>query len=182
MAMAELIDILQGLFQGFGYLLVAGLCLVGLFLSCLSISGTWLVVLGTVLATFVSGAEFPGFGTVLLFVYLAVLVEVAENVSGFWGVKKRGGSGWAGLAALVGGLAGAFLGSLIPVPLVGTLLGMLAGSFGLVYLVELRRLRSHDPAMHIAVGAVLARMFVVLLKVIMTLAMSIWLFVGVAVR
>lgn len=180
--MSELIAILHGLLEGMGYLLAAAMCLVGLFLSCLSLSGTWLVVGATVLAAFVSGAGFPGFGTVLFFIYLAVLVEVAENVAGFWGVKRRGGSGWAGLAALGGGLIGALVGSLVPVPVVGTLLGMLAGSFGLVYLVELRRLRAHDAAAYIAFGAVLARMFVVLLKVLMTLAMSIWLFVGIAVR
>jgi len=180
--MAEVLEFLRGLFQGFGYLVAAALCLVGLFLSCLSISGTWLVVGATIIASFVSGAEFPGLGTVLLFIYFAVLVEVAENVAGYWGVRKRGGSGLAGLAALAGGLLGALVGSVIPIPLVGTLLGMLAGSFGAVYAVERHRLSAHDSAAHIAWGAVLSRMLIVLLKVVVTLGLSIWLFIGIAVK
>ena len=97
-------------------------------------------------------------------------------------MRKRGGSGLAGLAALAGGLLGALVGSVIPIPLVGTLLGMLAGSFGAVYAVERRRLSAHDPAAHIAWGAVLSRMLIVLLKVVVTLGLSIWLFIGIAVK
>jgi uncharacterized protein YqgC (DUF456 family) len=159
--------------------LVWGLCLGGLAVSCLGLSGTWLVVGAAVAAAFLSGAAFPGLWTVLAFVVLSAAVEMAEAASATWGVKKRGGSWLAGLAAAAGGLGGLLLGSLIPLPVFGSLLGMLAGGFGLAYLVEYRRLRSADRAAHIARGAVVAHVLILLLKVAATLGMSATLLLGV---
>lgn len=180
--MSGLLTFLYAVLSGLVYVFVGLMCLVGIFLSAISLSGTWLVVLGAVLAAAVSGSEFPGLGTILLFVYVAVLVEVAEYVAGVWGVQKRGGSGWAGLAALGGGMLGLFLGSAVPVPVFGSLLGMMIGSFALVYAVERNRLKQHAPALHIAFGTVLARVAVVLMKVMATLGMTAWLFIGIAAR
>jgi uncharacterized protein len=165
-----------------GFLWVWLICAVGVCLSCLSISGTWLVVIATIIAAMLSGAGFPGVGTILFFIYIAVMVEVGEVVAGAWGVKKRGGSGWAGFMAVVGGLLGLFLGSFIPMPGLGSLLGMMAGSFVFVYLVEVRRLKKAGAAVHIATGAVIARVLVVLMKVVATLGMTAWLAIGLAVK
>ncbi len=180
--MSAFFEFLRELAVQFGFLWVWLLCAVGVVLSCLSISGTWLVVVAAVIAAVLSGAGFPGLGTILLFVYAAVLVEVGEVVAGAWGVKKRGGSGRAGFMAVVGGLVGLFLGSVIPVPVVGSLLGMMAGSFALVYAVEVRRLKQSGAAAHIAMGAVIARVFVVLMKVLVTLGMTAWLAIGLIVK
>ena len=163
-------------------MLVWVMCLVGLLLSCLSISGTWLVVGATLLAMVLGGAGFPGFGSLLGMIWIAICVEVVEYVAGVWGVKKRGGSNWAGLAALIGGMVGLVLGMAIPVPVLGGLLGMTAGSFGLVYGVERYRLKQTGPAVHIALGAVVARFFVVLIKVGATLGMMAWLAIGLATK
>jgi len=176
--MAALIDIVQSVAAGLGIVVVGVLCLAGLALSCLSISGTWLVVAGSVLAAVVRWGRFPGFGTVLLFVAVAGVVEGIEAVSGTWGVVKRGGSVAAGFAAMVGGLIGLLVGGLIPVPIVGNILGMLAFSFGLVFLVERHRLKQSGQAANIAWGTVIGRLAMVLLKVTATLAMTAWLFVG----
>ncbi|MFH0953831.1 MAG: DUF456 family protein [Verrucomicrobiota bacterium] len=180
--MSGLITFLQGIVSGVGYVAVAMMCLVALLLSCLSISGTWLVLAAALLAAIVGGAGFPGLGTILLFIYIAVFVEVAEYVASVWGVRKRGGSGWAGVAALAGGVLGLYLGSVIPVPVFGNLLGMMLGSFGLVYAVERMRLKKSEPAVHIAWGAVMARVAVALIKVAATLGMIAWLWIGIAAR
>lgn len=158
--------------------IVAVLCLVGVLLSCLSISGTWFVVGGALLAAVVRWGEFPGFWTVLGFVVVSVLVEVAEAFAGTWGVARRGGSALAGVAALVGGIVGLILGAMLPLPVLGPLLGMTAGSFGLVFVVERQRLKHSGQAANIAWGTVLARMLVLMLKVIVTLGMIAYLFVG----
>jgi uncharacterized protein len=163
---------------GLGFVFVCLLCVAGILLSCLSISGTWVVAGATILAAVLSGPEFPGWGLVVLFLLLSAGVEVLESVAGVWGVKKRGGSNWAGFAALVGGLLGLFLGAAIPIPIVGSLLGMMAGSFGLVFLVERQRLKKDSHAAHIAFGAVMARVLVVLVKVGVTLGMIAWLIIG----
>ena len=176
--MSTLIEFLRQFLVHAGFLWVWLMCAVGIAISCLGISGTWLVVGATVIAAMLSGTGFPGLGTILFFVYLAVLVEVGEVVAGAWGVKKRGGSGWAGFMAVVGGLLGLFIGSVILPPVIGSLLGMLAGSFALVYLVEVRRLRQSGAAAHIALGAVLARMLVILVKVLASLGMTAWLAFG----
>lgn len=169
--MEQLLDFL-------GYALVALLCLAGALLSCLSLSGTWLVVLATILASFLSGATFPGFWTPVIMAGIAALVEILEFMAASWGIQQRGGSGLAGLAALGGGLAGLFLGTFIPIPLLGNLIGMLAGSFACAYAVERHRLQSHDRASHIAFGAVLARLLILMLKVAVTLALIAWLVAG----
>jgi uncharacterized protein YqgC (DUF456 family) len=179
---SSLLSFLDQVFTNLGFVLVWVMCLVGLLLSCLSISGTWLVVGATLLAMLLKGSGFPGFGSVLLMVYISICIEVVEYVAGVWGVKKRGGSNWSGLAALVGGLVGLVLGTAIPIPVLGSLLGMTAGSFGLVYGVERYRLKQAGLAAHIALGTVMARFFVVLLKVVATLGMIAWLAFGLAIR
>jgi len=75
-------------------------------------------------------------------------------------------------------LGGMVLGTFIPPPLLGSLLGMLAGSFLLAYLVERRRLEKGDAA-HIALGAVVSRILILLLKVVTTLVMVVFLLAAV---
>ena len=154
------------------------LCLAGLALSCVSLFGTWCVVAATAIALPLTPGTFPGVVTLILFSLLSGLIELAEWAAGMWGVQRRGGSGWAGWAALAGGIAGLFLGTAIPVPVIGSLLGMLIGSFACAFGVERYRLKHSGQAAHIAWGAVLARLLVVLLKVAATLGMTVVLVVG----
>ena len=157
---------------------VVALCAGGLLLSCLSFSGTWLVVAAAALAAALRAHPFPGWWTVAVFALLAAAVEGLEMAAGAWGVRRRGGSPLAGFMALVGGLAGLMVGGLIPVPVVGPLIGMMAGSFWLVYLVERRRLQHAERAAAIAWGAVAARALTILVKVTVTLGMAGYLLIG----
>lgn len=157
-------------------LLLAGLfCLIGLLLSSLAFSGTWLVLTAALLTRFT--AEFPGTGTLVVFALLCFAVEVFEFLAGFFGVQQRGGSRLAGLAALIGGLAGAVSGTAV-FPILGTLAGMLLGSFAAAFLVEWLRLRHKGQAAHIAWGTVWARLTVLFMKIVLTLGMSLWLLFG----
>ncbi len=164
------------------YFLVGILCLVGFILSCLSLSGTWLVLAATGLAAWFNRPEFPGVGTLVVFLVLCIGVEVLEALAGAWGVQKRGGSKAAGWAALGGGFLGMLLGSFIPVPILGNLIGMVAGSFGGAFLVEHAKMKKADHAAHVAFGAVLARLGVIFLKTGVTLAMVITLAIGLAIK
>ncbi len=158
--------------------LAAGLlCLAGLTLSGLSISGTWLVTAAAALLAWGNGSGFPGWGTPIVFAVIAALVEGIEAAAGWFGVTNRGGSRRAGVAAMVGGLLGAIAGTAI-VPMVGSLFGMLAGGFLLAYFVEKRRLGHSEAALHIAKGALAARLVVLLIKVTVTLGMIVFLAVG----
>ena len=155
-------------------ILTALLCLIGLLLSMLTFSGTWLVLLAALITKFSIG--FPNLGTLIVFAGLCLATEGVEALAGFFGVQKRGGSKLAGLAALIGGLVGAGIGTGI-FPILGTFSGMLLGSFGAAFLTEWLRLKHHEQAAHIAWGTVWARLAVLFLKTALTLGMSIWLLV-----
>ncbi|QBG46656.1 DUF456 domain-containing protein [Verrucomicrobia bacterium S94] len=163
------------------YSFAALLCFSAFILSCLSLSGTWLVLAAAGLISWYRWPEFPNVGTLILFTLLCVGVEVAEAFAGTWGVQKRGGSKRAGIAAAMGGFSGLFLGGLIPLPIIGNLLGMLIGSFIFAFLVEQNRLKKTEQAAHIATGAVFARLAVIFLKIGMTVLMSLLLAIGVAI-
>jgi uncharacterized protein YqgC (DUF456 family) len=177
-AMETLLDLLQQAAHWAGWGGVGLLALLGLLLSCLGISGGYLIALAAALAAPLSGAEFPGWGVPLAFALVAGAVDVAEWMASHWGVRRRGGSRLAGFAAMGGGLAGLVVGSML-LPLVGSLLGMMAGSFGLAYWVERNRLQTSAPAAHIATGAVLACIAILMLKVAVALVLVAVLFAGI---
>ncbi len=166
--------------QGVVYTLMAAACLAGILLSALGFSGTWMVVATAAFAAWFEGPEFPHVGTVIAFAVVAAVVEGVEWMASVWGVSRRGGSRAAGFAAMGGGLLGTLLGQMIlPIPLLGGLLGMLAGSFGLAYAVEWRRLRRHGRAASIATGVLVARLLVIVIKATVTLGLSLTLFAGI---
>ncbi len=156
-------------------LIVGMLSLAGLLMSCLSLSGTWLVALAAALVALSPVDGMPGWMLFILYLAIATAVEGIEFLAGVWGVRRRHGSRLASWAALVGGLAGMVMGTLIPIPVFGPLVGMVAMSFVLVYAVERHRLQASAPAAHIAFGTVLSRVAVIFVKIGTTLAMSIWL-------
>lgn len=159
------------------YCVAALLCLGGLILSCISLSGTWLVFAATGLLAWLNWPEFPGIGTLGIFLLLCIGTELLEAVAGAWGVQKRGGSKAAGWAALGGGLLGMVLGGWV-IPVIGNLLGMLIGSFGFAFWVEHARMKKAEHAAHVAFGAVVARLGVIFIKLGVTFAMITTLVIG----
>ncbi len=156
------------------------LCLGGMLLAALSFSGTWLVLGAALIAAWLTGPDqFPGWITLAGFLAVCAGVDIIEWFAASWGVRRRGGSSAAGWMALLGSIGGMILGTLlIPIPIVGGLVGMMAGSFSLVYWVEKRRLQQSEHAAHIATGAVLASMSVLLLKVVATAGLILGLAAG----
>lgn len=180
--METLLEIFEPIGVGLGAAAVVFLCIIGMLLSCISISGTWSVLAATIIAAAISGEHFPGVKTVVAFGVICVIVELAEFFSGYWGITKRGGSKEAGAAAVVGGLFGLVVGGFIPIGPLGNALGLLAGSFGLAFLVERERLKRSDRAVEIAMGAVFARIWVILLKITVTLGMIMFLVAGLVIN
>jgi uncharacterized protein YqgC (DUF456 family) len=161
------------------YTLASVLCFAGFILSCLSLSGTW-VVFGTAgLICWYRWPEFPGLITLVFFLTLCIGVEMLETLAGTWGVQKRGGSRAAGWAAMLGGLIGMILGAFIPIPIIGNLIGMLIGSFSFAFLVEHAKMKQADHAAKVATGAVLARLAVIFIKIGVTVLMTLTLAFGI---
>ncbi|OVE75734.1 hypothetical protein BVX97_03565 [bacterium E08(2017)] len=147
-------------------------------MSCITLSGTWLILLASILLAFSLQSPFPGWWTMGIFLFVCIAVEAIEFVASYFGITKRGGSKTAGIMAAIGGFAGMTLGSLV-LPIIGTLIGMLIGSFALAYLVERHKIKkSNDEAVGVAMGAVLAKLAVIILKVAATLGMIIALIMG----
>jgi len=157
------------------FILTLFLCCIGLLLSAFAFSGTWLVLFAALVTKLSIGV--PNTGTLVIFALLCICTEIFEALAGFLGVQKRGGSKRAGLAALLGGLPGAVIGSAV-LPILGTIIGMLLGSFALAFLTERHRLGHDEQAARIARGAVWARLGIMLLKTVLTGAMSLWLLTG----
>ena len=154
------------------------LCLAGLVLAAISISGTWLVLAAAGLAALLTApGQFPGSPVLLGMAAVCAAVDIIEWFAASWGVRRRGGSRAAGWFALLGTIAGALLGGMV-VPILGSLVGMMLGSFALVYWTEKRRLQHATQAARIATGSVLATISVLLLKVLATSALTLWLAAG----
>lgn len=158
-----------------GHAGAALLCLVAVFVSLLSFTGAWLIAVAAGLLYYCRDDQIVSPVLIVSFIALSVLIELFDFFAGSLGISRRGGSAIAGVAALFGGIAGMVAGSFIPVPVLGSLFGMCAGSFFCAFWVERRRLRHDAHAAHIAWGAVWARLIVMFVKTIASLGMTAYL-------
>jgi uncharacterized protein YqgC (DUF456 family) len=151
-----------------------------LLLVLFGLPGIWLIVISTCLFgwwRWDDGAF--SIYTLIAVAGLAVLAEAAEFLSGMIGARKAGATWPGSIAALVGALTGACLGTfLIPVPLLGTLLGACLGAGLLAWGLEFARGKKMDKAVRYAVGAGIGEFFGITSKV--TLGIVIWMIVAVA--
>ena len=133
------------------------------FLTVLQLPGNWLIVLLTALAAWLMPEESRfsvGWLTFGIVFGLAVVGEVLELATGAIAAQKQGASRRAVWLALLGGIAGALFGagggSIVPV--LGTLIGILSGGAGGAfvgaYLGETWKGRSEQQA--VAVGRAVA--------------------------
>lgn len=123
-------------------MLVAALFSFLAFLCVLSVvvglPGTWIILfLATVIELtdiyWLEGHPAVTFGWWVLGIALVVAVagEVLELVSGMIGTKAGGGTRKGMLGAIGGGMIGALGGTfVVPIPVIGTLVGVLLGTFG----------------------------------------------------
>ncbi len=119
-------------------ILVTLVAIVGMFATVLGLPGLWLMVVTGVILFFTTSNEtfvhVSIYGVVALLV-LAGLGELIEFIASAAGVGKMGGakrSAWLALAgSLLGAIIGLFAGSLIPIPIIGSLVtSVLLGGVG----------------------------------------------------
>ncbi|OPX24144.1 MAG: hypothetical protein B1H04_02675 [Planctomycetales bacterium 4484_123] len=107
-----------------------------LALSLLALPGNWLMVLTTVLVAWWRWDPAKSYSDQMFSIYvlaaivlLAVAGEIVEFFAGAAGARKAGGSWWASIGALLGGIVGVVVGTLlIPIPLLGTIIGAGGGA------------------------------------------------------
>jgi len=136
----------------FGLAIVVGLCLdmVGLF-------GNWIILGAVALAWVLTGFEHFGIFGLAFMAGFAILGEVLETLLAGYGAKKFGGSKGSMVAALVGCIAGAILGSGLLL-IVGTLIGACVGAFAGAALYEYVQMeKTHNEALWTGLGAALGK-------------------------
>lgn len=153
-------------------ILALGVMATGLLLIPLGLPGLWLMI-GVLAVAALAGSV--GWLTLVSLVGLGLLAELSEYVAVQRFSVRYGGDNWTFGGAVVGGIAGALIGT--PVPVVGSLLGLVLGTFGGAVAVTLYRTRNLDESMRVGRGALLGRAAAAALK---TLAGLVTLGVGAA--
>lgn len=139
------------------YLVATLFCLLGigcLVLVALSLPGTWIMIalaaIIEALDSYYLGGPSPstfGWGAIGACAGLAAIGEGLEVMTGAAGVKAGGGSKRGMWGAMLGGFAGAIIFTpLIPIPVIGTLLGALIGTFLGALIAETSRKKEVDQA------------------------------------
>jgi uncharacterized protein YqgC (DUF456 family) len=149
----------------YAILIVFLLC--GLVLNMLTLPGNWLMLAAVALYGCATHFVHVGLWSLVVLFVLAVLAEVLELAAAGAGAKKMGGGRWGSLGALIGGiLGGIFLTGLIPIPILGTLVGILLGTFGGAMAGELLGGKNVGRSAIIGVGAAKGRAYGTLLKIV----------------
>ncbi len=152
-------------------ILLALVCLAGLFLVALGLPGLWLMVLADLGYGAVTHFATVGWGTIVTVLALAGLGELLEAWLGYGLTRKYGGSKRAGWGALLGGLIGAGIG--VPVPVIGSVIGALIGSFAGAALFEYTATWQTGTALRVGWGAFLGRVAANTAKIAIGLVMAV---------
>ena len=113
------------------YVLLACVLLTGLLLNLFGLPGNWLMLLAAAGYTWLTWDRgYVHWVSLVVLLVVAVAGEVVEFFAAGAGAKKAGGTIWGTIGALLGGLIGGFfLTGLVPIPIIGTLVGLIAGTF-----------------------------------------------------
>ncbi|MDD5328136.1 MAG: DUF456 domain-containing protein [Phycisphaerae bacterium] len=120
-----------------------------------ALPGNWLIIITTALfAWWHADENMFSVYTLIIITILAILGELVEFLGGVTGAKKAGAGFRGSLGAIIGAVTGAIIGTfLIPIPLLGTLLGSCAGAAILACLFEVTGGRKLEDTVQLGFGA-----------------------------
>lgn len=132
-----------------------------------NLPGTWLMVLSASLIEWWQPGEYL-FGWTVVYVAagLAVVGELLEFLLGATGARQAGGSKRAAGLAILGGIVGAVFGTLLPIPVAGTLIGACAGAFAGSLLGDVWAGRPMHASVGAGRGAAIGRLWGTIAKMI----------------
>jgi len=154
-----------------GWTIAVLVILVGLALDLVGLFGNWLILAALAGIWIATGFEHFGAIGIGAFIGFATLGEILEAVLAGYGAKRFGGSPGSMVAALVGTLVGAVVGS--PwLPIIGTLVGACLGAFAAATLWEyLRYERTVYDSMWTGLGAAVGKIGGLVAKFVCGLSM-----------
>lgn len=143
-----------------GWILFAMAIIVGIGLNLLGLFGNW-IILGAVIAAWViSGFTYFGIYTIIAMAVLAAIGEIIEAVAAGYGAARFGGTKGTIVAAIAGTILGAIVFTpIIPIPLIGTVIGACLGAFigATAYELTQQREEGFDGAVRVGFGAALGK-------------------------
>ena len=172
-----------------GYFVFVLALLAGVMGVVLGLPGVVLILADGIVFAICTHWQRPSWQALVAVAVLAFAAEISDNLMSVLGTRYGGGSSRTGWIALLGGVLGAFLGSLIS-PLfgsiglaggvVGYVIGVLlvplglavTGAYCAVYWYELRHGASPEEAKRAAKGAVFGRLLGIMSKTIFAIIMS----------
>lgn len=159
-----------------GYILFGFVLLTGLVSTLLGLPGTAIIALDALVYSAITGFERIPWWVLVILVVLSILAEGTDSLIAGAGAKMAGGSGRTSVAAVIGTIAGAALAGFGLTPLLGALgllggvagffvgaiipplLGGVAGGYLGAYLYERKRGSDHQKAVTAGWGALLGRL------------------------
>lgn len=172
-----------------GYIVFVLALAVGVLGTLVGLPGTILILADAVIFSACTHWQRPSWWVLLILALLSLIAETSDNLLSMVGTRYGGGSNRTGWIALVGGIAGALIGSWLS-PLfssigllggvVGFVLGVLlvplllavAGAYLAVYLYELRQGKTPSEAQRVAKGALLGRLLGAMAKTVFAAIMA----------
>lgn len=149
-------------------------CLLGVLLTALRLPGTWLLLTTAVVYGWWTGWERIGIATVLILAGVAIVGEVVEILASVVTARRAGATKQAAWGALIGGFVGMlFLSFLVPIPLIGSMVGAVVGCFGGALLTELVIARNLAHGAKVGVFAALGFAIGTATKVAIAMAMAV---------
>lgn len=153
---------------------VGFLCLLGVLMTAVRLPGTWLLLAAAVAYGWYTGWERIGTATVLILAGVAIVGEVVEILAAVVTARRAGATKQAAWGALIGGFVGMlFLSFLVPIPLVGSMVGAVVGCFGGALLTELAMKKNLARGAKVGVFAALGFAIGTATKVAVAMAMAV---------
>jgi hypothetical protein len=148
--------------------------ILSLVLIALGLPGLWVMLASAVVYNITTHTEAISWVTLVGITILALIAEWIEFTMSAKYARKYGGSRRAGWGAMIGGVAGTFIG--FPVPVVGPLIGAFVGSFLGALIGELTTGSSKGDSTRVATGALIGRVVATAMKMAVGCTIAVWLF------
>jgi uncharacterized protein YqgC (DUF456 family) len=153
------------------YFVVLFVSLIGLAMLIITMPGLWLMTAAAAAYALMTRLHYLGARSLLVLFLMAVTAEVLEVLLMGREARRAGGRRGTGLGAFIGGIVGAFAGSLIPIPIVGTILGLGLGCFFGAAIVEWFGGGQAKKSIEVGIGAARGRAYGLIAKLIIGGAM-----------
>jgi hypothetical protein len=148
-------------------------CLLGVAMTAIRLPGTWLIATSAVGYSWSEEWARASLTLVSFLIGIALFGEGVELLASIVTARRAGASRKAAWGGMLGGILGmVFLSFLVPIPIVGTMIGALVGCFSGATLVEMAVRRDMSHGTKVGFFAAMGFVFGAVAKIVVALVMS----------